>query len=97
MGWVGGRRGGRIGTKVCESDVGVFFIGGPVGVLLLLRRESLAVTGGDGSTHAPAHASRRCTYVRKPSFHFISSSSISCRLRFRESIAWAKSSGVSKR
>ena len=104
MGWVGGRRGGRVGTNVvggvlCEVDVGVFSFRGSVGVLL---REFLLMSigggaGCGGSTRAPAHASRRWIYVRNPSFHFISSSSISCRLRFRESIGWARSSGLSKR
>ncbi len=51
--------------------------------------------GGGGSMRAPAHASRRCMYVRRPSFHFISSSSISRRFRFFDSKGWARSSGVS--
>ena len=101
---VGG--GGVVGEgRVWEGEVGVVFVFlrrlVAVLSLLLLLRESLWLVdiggAGSGSTLAPAHASRRCMYVRNPSFHFISSSSISCRLRFRESIGWAKSSGVSKR
>ena len=95
MGWVGGRRGGRRGRRVVVVVVvgGVVLFGGSVGVLL---SESWSVVGEEGgSMRAPAHASRRCMYVRKPSFHLISSSSISLRFRFRDRMGWARSSGVS--
>ena len=44
---------------------------------------------------APAQASRRSTYVRRPSFHSISSLSRRFLFRFRETSGWWSESGLS--
>lgn len=91
MGLLAGRSGGGRGTYSRKSGVGIVVVkegemevgaGGGAG-------------GGDDRITPPVHASRLAIYVRNPSFHRISSSTLPLRLRFRVLATPASASGVS--
>ena len=96
--FVCGMIGGAIGRRLCECErecsiAGEPGVTGSVALIVGMLDGGLDLSGA-GSVRAPAHASRRCTYIRRPSFHFISSSKSSCLFHLREMIGWARSSGV---
>ena len=92
IGLSGGNIGGAIGTKVSEDGGGEEV---PFARVLGCSYGDAKGDGDFGLVRAPAHASRRSTYVLRPSFHVISSSSFRFRLLFRETAGWARESGLS--